>query len=132
MHIGIRELRSDLASAVRRVDGWGLEMAGRLTIAGHEEPLTFSLDASHSAGVLTLRATTVVDRRVNKMTWEPENTPEQVDSWKRIWRFLDRTLATAAPSVTEPASATSLFSRRFHSVWRANPRGARRPDVPDP
>ena len=28
------------------------------------------------------------DRRVNKLTWEPENTPEQVDSWKRIWRFL--------------------------------------------
>ena len=33
------------------------------------------------------------DRRVNKQTWEPENNPEQVDSWKRIWRFLDRTLA---------------------------------------
>jgi dipeptidyl aminopeptidase/acylaminoacyl peptidase len=33
------------------------------------------------------------DRRVNKLTWEPENNPEQVDSWKRIWRFLDRTLA---------------------------------------
>ena len=32
------------------------------------------------------------DRRVNKLTWEPENTPEQLDSWKRIWRFLDRTL----------------------------------------
>lgn len=35
------------------------------------------------------------DRRVNKLTWEPENTPEQVDSWKRIWRFLDRTLQSA-------------------------------------
>jgi len=32
------------------------------------------------------------DRRVNKLTWEPENTPDQADSWKRIWRFLDRTL----------------------------------------
>ena len=28
------------------------------------------------------------DRRVNTLTWEPENTPEQVDSWKRVWRFL--------------------------------------------
>jgi dipeptidyl aminopeptidase/acylaminoacyl peptidase len=37
------------------------------------------------------------DRRVNKLTWEPENTPDQVDSWKRVWRFLDRTLGTAAP-----------------------------------
>ena len=58
-------------SAVRRVDGSGLEMAGRLTIAGHEEPLTLSLDASHSAAVLTLRATTVVDRRVFGMNWRP-------------------------------------------------------------
>jgi polyisoprenoid-binding protein YceI len=56
---------------VRRVDGSGLEMAGRLTIAGHEEPLTLSLDASHSAAVLTLRATTVVDRRVLGMNWRP-------------------------------------------------------------
>jgi len=32
------------------------------------------------------------DRRVKRQTWEPENTPEQVDSWKRIWRFLDHTL----------------------------------------
>ncbi len=58
-------------SAVRRVDGSGLEMAGRLTIAGHEEPLTLNLDASHSAAVLTLRATTVVDRRVFGMNWRP-------------------------------------------------------------
>ena len=33
------------------------------------------------------------DRRVNKLTWEPENNPEQTDSWKRIWRFLDRSLS---------------------------------------
>jgi polyisoprenoid-binding protein YceI len=58
-------------SAVRRVDGSGIEMAGRLTIAGHEEPLTLGLDAGHAAAVLTLRATTVVDRRVFGMTWRP-------------------------------------------------------------
>ena len=58
-------------SAVRRVDGSGLEMAGGLTIAGHEEPLTLSLEASQSAAVLILRATTVVDRRVFGMTWRP-------------------------------------------------------------
>jgi len=34
------------------------------------------------------------DRRVNKLTWEPENTPDQADSWKRVWRFLDRSLLT--------------------------------------
>ena len=38
------------------------------------------------------------DRRVNRLTWEPENNPEQVDSWKRIWRFLDRTLTPPALS----------------------------------
>jgi dipeptidyl aminopeptidase/acylaminoacyl peptidase len=37
------------------------------------------------------------DRRVNKLTWEPENTPEQVDSWKRIWRFLDQALHPDIP-----------------------------------
>ena len=58
-------------SAVRQVEGSALEMAGRLTIAGHEEPLTLSLDVSHSAAVLTLRATTVVDRRVFGMSWRP-------------------------------------------------------------
>ena len=35
----------------------------------------------------------VFDRRVNMSTWEPENTPEQVDSWSRIWKFLDKTLS---------------------------------------
>jgi polyisoprenoid-binding protein YceI len=58
-------------SVVRRVDDSRLEMAGRLTIAGHEEPVTLDLDASQSAAILTLRATTVVDRRVFGMSWRP-------------------------------------------------------------
>ena len=37
------------------------------------------------------------DRRVNHQTWQPENTPEQIDSWKRVWRFLDRTLGVGTP-----------------------------------
>jgi dipeptidyl aminopeptidase/acylaminoacyl peptidase len=32
------------------------------------------------------------DRRVNMRTWQPENTPEQQDSWNRVWRFLSRAL----------------------------------------
>lgn len=28
------------------------------------------------------------DRLVNPNTWEPENTPEQRDSWNRVWSFL--------------------------------------------
>jgi dipeptidyl aminopeptidase/acylaminoacyl peptidase len=40
------------------------------------------------------------DRRVNKTTWEPENTPEQVDSWKRVWRFFERPLIGAAPALS--------------------------------
>ena len=31
------------------------------------------------------------DRRVDPATWEPENTPEQRDSWTRVWAFLERT-----------------------------------------
>ena len=37
------------------------------------------------------------DRRVNMRTWEPENTPEQRDSWKRVWRFLGNALTLPAP-----------------------------------
>ncbi len=32
------------------------------------------------------------DRRVDMRTWRPENTPEQQDSWQRVWRFLSRAL----------------------------------------
>jgi dipeptidyl aminopeptidase/acylaminoacyl peptidase len=39
------------------------------------------------------------DRRVNNATWEPENTPEQLDSWKRVWRFFERPLS-AAPALS--------------------------------
>jgi dipeptidyl aminopeptidase/acylaminoacyl peptidase len=34
----------------------------------------------------------VFDRRVDHRTWEPENNPEQVDSWTRIWAFFKRHL----------------------------------------
>jgi len=40
------------------------------------------------------------DRRVNMRTLQPENNPDQVDSWKRIWRFLDRTLERATAVAT--------------------------------
>ena len=33
------------------------------------------------------------DRRVNMRTWQPENTPDQQDSWKRVWRFLGSALS---------------------------------------
>ena len=29
------------------------------------------------------------DRRVDRDTWIPENTPEQRDSWNRIWTFFE-------------------------------------------
>jgi dipeptidyl aminopeptidase/acylaminoacyl peptidase len=32
------------------------------------------------------------DRRVIRDSWQPEGTPEQVDSWRRIWSFLGTTL----------------------------------------
>jgi dipeptidyl aminopeptidase/acylaminoacyl peptidase len=36
------------------------------------------------------------DRRINMRTWEPENNPEQRDSWTRVWRFLERSLGPQA------------------------------------
>jgi dipeptidyl aminopeptidase/acylaminoacyl peptidase len=32
------------------------------------------------------------DRRVTPRSWQPENTPEQLDSWNRVWRFLGAAL----------------------------------------
>jgi dipeptidyl aminopeptidase/acylaminoacyl peptidase len=32
------------------------------------------------------------DRRVTPRSWQPENTPEQLDSWNRVWRFLGTAL----------------------------------------
>lgn len=32
------------------------------------------------------------DRRVAPVMWQPENTPEQRDSWARVWGFLDNHL----------------------------------------
>ncbi len=32
------------------------------------------------------------DRRVDPKTWEPANTPEQRDSWNRVWTFLEQGL----------------------------------------
>ncbi len=58
-------------SAIRRGSDSVLEMEGRLAIAGHEEPLTLRVDAVHAAPDLTLRATTVVDRRKFGMNWSP-------------------------------------------------------------
>jgi dipeptidyl aminopeptidase/acylaminoacyl peptidase len=34
------------------------------------------------------------DRRVDPKTSEPVNTPEQRDSWSRVWAFLDQSLET--------------------------------------
>jgi dipeptidyl aminopeptidase/acylaminoacyl peptidase len=45
------------------------------------------------------------DRRVNRLTWEPENNPEQVDSWNRVWHFLDQTLLNGQFSSAISASA---------------------------
>ena len=44
------------------------------------------------------------DRRVDSL-WQPENTPEQRDSWRRVWAFLDRHLDGLIPSDTVAAAA---------------------------
>ena len=44
------------------------------------------------------------DRRVDSRTWQPENTDEQRDSWRRVWAFLDRNL-DPLPAATATVSA---------------------------
>jgi len=36
------------------------------------------------------------DRRVNPSTWQPENTPEQLDSWRHVWDFFESKLVGTA------------------------------------
>jgi dipeptidyl aminopeptidase/acylaminoacyl peptidase len=38
------------------------------------------------------------DRRVDHSTWQPENTPEQRESWNRVWAFLGTHLAKTDPA----------------------------------
>ena len=55
-------------------------------LRAHKPGLAVTKVYDHPAGGHTF------DRRVNMRTWEPENTEEQADSWRRVWRFLDRSL----------------------------------------
>ena len=44
------------------------------------------------------------DRQVNRTTLLPENTPEQRDSWNRVWTFLGSNLdPTQSPTTTTPS-----------------------------
>lgn len=44
------------------------------------------------------------DRRVNRATWQPENSHEQADSWRRVWRFLDGNLETSKRASTSSSA----------------------------
>ena len=48
------------------------------------------------------------DRLVTPKSWQPENTPEQKDSWNRVWAFFGRTL----DSVREMSGAALAAPRR--------------------
>jgi dipeptidyl aminopeptidase/acylaminoacyl peptidase len=50
------------------------------------------------------------DRQVDSL-WQPENTPEQRDSWRRVWAFLDRNLNGLIPSDTVAAAAPPQTGR---------------------
>jgi dipeptidyl aminopeptidase/acylaminoacyl peptidase len=45
------------------------------------------------------------DRRVEPDTWRPEDTPDQRDSWRRVWAFLDRTLGPSRGDKRASAAA---------------------------
>lgn len=51
----------------------------------------------------------VFDRQVETGSWQPLNTPDQVDSWSRLWQFFGRHLhhdAHDAAAATSPRAAT--------------------------
>ena len=52
------------------------------------------------------------DRRVNRSTWQPENTPEQRESWRRVWDFFDAKLEPASPP--DPAASERRHVDRVH------------------
>jgi hypothetical protein len=58
------------------------------------------------------------DRRVDRTTWQPENTREQRDSWNRVWTFLDwhldpfRSTAPSPPTVPVPRRSSSTADTR--------------------
>jgi dipeptidyl aminopeptidase/acylaminoacyl peptidase len=52
------------------------------------------------------------DRRVNPRTWQPENTPEQRDSWNRVWSFFGAHLEPAGHATPSAPQATRASSVR--------------------
>lgn len=46
------------------------------------------------------------DRLVTPKSWQPENTPDQRDSWNRVWAFFGRTLESARDSSSVAPAAT--------------------------
>jgi dipeptidyl aminopeptidase/acylaminoacyl peptidase len=48
------------------------------------------------------------DRRVDSRTWQPEDTPDQRDSWSRVWAFFETHLKSARETTaTLPAASGS-------------------------
>jgi dipeptidyl aminopeptidase/acylaminoacyl peptidase len=46
------------------------------------------------------------DRRVNTATWQAENTPQQLESWRRVWEFFDAKLDRVQPTAAAPVHAS--------------------------
>ena len=52
------------------------------------------------------------DRLVTPKTWVPENTPEQRDSWSRVWAFFGPTLDPARDTGGAAPAPAALTARR--------------------
>ena len=52
----------------------------------------------------------IFDRLVNPATWEPESTPEQRDSWSRVWSFLSSNLEPPNDGVSRHGPAGSALT----------------------
>ena len=47
------------------------------------------------------------DRRVAAKTWQPEDNPDQRDSWRRVWSFLEQNLERAYPTASSASAAST-------------------------
>jgi dipeptidyl aminopeptidase/acylaminoacyl peptidase len=76
VHVADNDEDVDIDEAMQLVDALRARKSGLAEVKVYRSPL-----GGHT-----------FDRRVLPLTWQPQNTPEQRDSWDRVWTFLDKHL----------------------------------------
>lgn len=76
VHVADNDEDVDIDEAMQLVDALRARKPGLADVKVYRSPL-----GGHT-----------FDRRVFPLTWQPQDTPEQRDSWERVWTFLDKYL----------------------------------------